>query len=369
MNETLTFLLLFLMFWLTAYALGRKLPLGRYGLEIQPFLMKWRSESFRKILYGLSYRWGRIWKIFSWIGMFIGFGLMALAIAFLSWNLIKAALKEGFSSITPIIPGLTLRLYWLPYFLIAAIVTIFAHEAAHGIIAINGGINIKSAGTMLLAIFPGGFVELDERDLEAAPLKTKVKIYSAGSASNVILGLIMYLVLVGLFVQNPAGLVVLEVLEGGPLQRAGIGPWDAIYALNGREVRTLEELREFMLNVRPGDEIIVSTSKGNIVVRAAPSPDGGDRAIIGLVSSIPYHPSRFGLGHIIDTQLYLMLNWLFIVLMSVAIFNMLPIPYLDGDKMLQCLTERAPVMGGALRRALNMLSIFLLLANIFASSI
>ncbi|MEM1514630.1 MAG: M50 family metallopeptidase [Candidatus Bathyarchaeia archaeon] len=295
---------------------------------------------------------------------------MVLALAFLLWNLVRAALlNQMFSSVTLVIPGVTLRLYWLPYFLIAVILTIFIHEAAHGIVAINEGISVKSAGILLLAFFLGGFIEPDEKELSVASSKAKMKVFSAGSSSNIVAGLIVFLLLSSLFIQIPSGLIVLETLDGGPLYRTGIGFWDVIYAINGHEIHTLQDLRDFMSNVKPGEEIIISTSKGNFVIAAAPSPEGEEHAIVGLVSSIPYYPSKLGLGHPIDTHLYLALNWLFIVLMSVAAFNMLPIPYLDGDKIFQCLAEKFLKEGSILKRFFNLLSLFLLLANIVISSV
>lgn len=370
MNETLGFVLFLLAFWLAAYALGKKLALSRYGFDIKPFFIRWELKKFRDILYWCSSRGVRVWKIFSWISIVIGIGLMVLTLALLLWNAVKAAiLREMFFPVTPVIPGITLRLYWLPFFLMAVVVTIAVHEAAHGIVALSEGINVKSAGALLLAVFFGGFVELDEKELEAAPPKTRMKVFSAGSSSNVIAGLIVLLFLFCFFAQTPSGLVVLETLEGGPLQKAGIGTWDVIYALNGYEIRTLQDLRNFMSNVKPGEEIIVRTGRGDFIIRAVPSPEDNQRSIIGLVSSIPYYPSRFGLGYQLDVHLYLTLNWLYIALVSVAALNMLPIPYLDGDRLLQCLFKKDSKAGSALRKILNVLSIFLLLANIIISNI
>jgi len=370
LNETLNFAFFLLTFWLVVYILSRKLSLSRYGLDIRPFFIKWESKKFRDLLYRCSSRWGRAWRAFSWVSMFIGVGLMALALAFLLWNIVRVVIvHEASSSVALVIPGVTLRLYWLPYFLVAVVITIFIHEAAHGAVALSESISVKSAGALLLATFFGGFVELDERELNVAPPKAKIKVFSAGSASNLLAGLIVFLLLSGLFIQIPSGLIVLETLEEGPLQRAGIRTWDIIYALNNHEIHTLQDLGDFMSSVKPGEEIVVRTGRGDFVVTAAPSPGCGQRAIIGLVSSIPYYPSRLGLGYPLDVHLYLTLNWLFIVLVSVAALNMLPIPYLDGDRLLQCLAERASRVGAAVKKLLNALSIFLLLVNIVMSSV
>ncbi|MEM2351966.1 MAG: site-2 protease family protein, partial [Thermoproteota archaeon] len=209
MNKTLEFVLFFLAFWLVVYLLSRRLSLSKYGLDIRPLLIKWESKRFRNLLYRCSCRWRKVWRIFSWASIFIGIILMVLALAFLLWNLVRAALlNQMFSSVTLVIPGVTLRLYWLPYFLIAVILTIFIHEAAHGIVAINEGISVKSAGILLLAFFLGGFIEPDEKELSVASSKAKMKVFSAGSSSNIVAGLIVFLLLSSLFIQIPSGLIV-----------------------------------------------------------------------------------------------------------------------------------------------------------------
>lgn len=368
MSDIHLFLISFIIFWLLMYLIGRRFLQKKYGLSIQPFFIKWESRLFRDLLYKCSRKWRRLWRTFSWISIMIGFGLTCFSLIFFSWNIIRAALfYERVYSATLIIPGLTLKLYWLPYFLIAVVITVLLHESAHGIIALSEGVNIKSAGMLLLAFFFGGFVEPDGNELEKSSNITRMKIFSAGSASNMLSGLIILLLLSGLFIQSPSGLIILETLEGGPLEKAGIRSWDIIYSLNDQSIRTLRDLADFMSNVRPGERIVVRTGRGEFTITAMQSPEG-QRAIIGLVSSLPYYPSKLGLGYMLDTQLYLTLNWLFIVLISVAIFNMLPIPYLDGDRLLQCSLEKFP-KGIILKRFFNMLSIFLLVANIMLSGI
>jgi len=361
----LIFALFILAFWLAVYILGRILSLKRYGVEVKPLLLKYNSEGFKSLLYKFSSRWRRAWIFFSHISILLGFGLMLFAIIFLSGNLIESLLPGGEGAvITPIIPGLTLSLYWLPYFLIAVIVAVFTHEAAHGIIALIEGIDIKSAGALILAIFFGGFVEIDEGKLNNLPQVSRMKIFSAGSSSNILGGLIVFLILSALFIQSPSGIVVLEVLDGGPLDAAGIRRWDVIYALNGTIIRTYQDLVEFMSGIRPGDTLIVSTSRGVFTIKIIPNPDNSERAIIGIVRPVlQYYPSRLGLSPFWNIQAYLTLNWLFLILVNVAVFNMLPIPLLDGDRFLQCLLER--IAGSdTLRKFLNILSLFLMAANI-----
>lgn len=370
MNEIHLFLLSFLALWLLVYIVNRALQLKKYGLNIKPFFIKWESERFRKLLYKFSRMGVKRLRFLSYIGVIMGFGLMVFILALLSWNLIKRfILYEPAQSVTILVPGLTLKLYWLPYFLVAVVVTILVHEAAHGIVALSEGVNVKSAGLLLLAIFFGGFVELNEEELERASRNTKIKIFSAGSATNLLIGLLVFLLLLGLFAQSPSGLIVPEVLEGGPLHKAGVRAWDIIYALNGTRIGTYQDLAAFMSKVKPGDNVLVETSRGSFIVTAAPSPEDPQRPIIGVISPLPYYQSRVGLGRFLDIQLYFTLNWMFLVLFSVAAFNMLPIPFFDGDRMLQCLLEKLPRTGSILKKFFNLVSIFLMIANVVVSGV
>ncbi|MCX8171728.1 MAG: site-2 protease family protein [Candidatus Bathyarchaeota archaeon] len=367
MSRESLFIFLILIAWLAIYLLGRVLPLRRYGLDIKPLFIKYESKWFKDLLRKYSERQKVLWKAFSTISVPLGLGLMLFITVFLSRNIVEAFLyRRREATVVPIIPGLTLDLLWLPYFLVAVLTAVFVHEAAHGIIALIEGVNIKSAGLLALAIFPGGFVEVEEEEINRLPPLSRMKIFSAGSSSNLIFGLITLLLISTLFSSTSSGIVVINVLENAPLQKAGIGRWDVIYALNNTRIRSQHDLLAFMSNVKPGDRLVVSTNRGDFLIVSARSPEDERKAIIGILSPyLPYYPSLIGFGYFWDIQVYLTLQWLFIVLVSVAIFNMLPIPMLDGDKFLQCLFEGAAKTGSkVLKRFFNALSLFLLIANI-----
>ena len=369
LGEGYVFVLSLLVFWLVIYLLSKVFDLRKYGLIIYPFFIRYDSNLFKKTLYRLSHKWRGIWKIFSYLSVILGLGLMIFVMLFLIQNLIGLSLpKGGGTPISIIIPGLTLSLYWLPYFFLSIVLAVFIHEAAHGVVALIEGASINSAGILFLAIFPGGFVELKDEELKALKNESKLKIFSAGTAANILTGLIFFLLLSALFIRSPSGVVVVEVIEGGPLDLAGIRRWDVIYALNGTPIHTFQDLFVFLSNVKPGEKIVVSTNRGDFYITTAPSPENSSRGIIGIMlPSLTYYPSRLGLGAFWDIQLYLILNWLFILSVSVSVFNMLPIPALDGDKFLQCLLQKLPSGGDWIKKFFNIFSIFLFAANILLS--
>ncbi len=363
------FAIFFLIFWLAIYLLSKIINVKKYGLNILPFFIRYDSEGFKRALYKCSSRWRTFWKIFSCISVILGFSFMIFALVFLTGNLVNLFLsrKEGIP-VSIVVPGLTLNLYWLPYFLISVVLVVFIHEAAHGIISLAEGIGIKSAGMLLLAVFPGGFVEIEEEKMDTLKTESKLKIFSAGASANVLSGLLIFLAIFTLFIQAPSGIVVMEVVEGGPLDLAGVRRWDVIYALNGTPVHEYRDLADFMSKVKPGEKLVVATSRGNFTISTIPSPEDEDKAIIGIIlPSLLYYPSRLNLGFFWDVQTYLILNWLFIISINVAIFNMLPIPALDGDKFLQCLLQGFSERSALIKKFFNIFSVFLITVNIALS--
>ena len=61
------------------------------------------------------------------------------------------------------------------------------------------------------------------------------------------------------------GLLVTEVIEGTPLPRAGVRPGDVVTALEGRPLRSLDDLRAAMAVVPDGDGVLTVVRRGEAV--------------------------------------------------------------------------------------------------------
>ena len=365
--EVLVFGAGLLVFWLFVNLLDRTLPLEKYGLKVSWVFIKHESQRFKAFIGKMSEKRPKVWRAFSNLSLGLGVGLLIFSMYFLSDNLLKFVRPGGVGSpVVPIVPGLTIRVHWLPYFVLAFLVAALTHEIAHGIVARLEGVRVESAGLFLALVPPGGFVELDEKELESSSTVSKMKILSAGSSINLLTGLLVFLVISLVFVGAPSGIVVMDVLEDGPLERAGIHRWDVIYAINGTQIRTIRDLGELMVNVTPGDGLILGTSRADLPISSASDPDETDRAIIGIVSSMPYYESRLRLGFFWDTQLYTTLNWMFVLLANLAIINMLPIPFFDGDKFVQYFFQKYGKKGW-MKTFFNAVSLFLIAANMALS--
>jgi len=341
MIPELWFLLLLVIFWIALYLAGYFFHLEKHGLEVKPAYFMYKSEKLRRLLDKASKRRHFFWKTFSNVSVAFASGLMIFSIYFLANNLLKFVYPVevgGAVPVIPVLPVITIRLYWLPYFFAAIAVVVLTHEFAHGIIARLEKIPVKSAGIFMVFVFFGGFVEQDEEGFEKVSTVSKLRMVAVGSSTNLITSLLVLLLLTGLYAPA-SGILIYQTTENGPIANAGLQQWDAIFAVNGTIMSTISDFGEFMRqnNVTPGQTLILKTNKGDKVIQTATGPDG--KAIIGLDLSsylLDYPRPRIPLEYYSAIHLYMTLFWLHLISVSVAIFNMLPLYPFDGEKFLYC---------------------------------
>ncbi|KAG9063082.1 Membrane-bound transcription factor site-2 protease [Linnemannia hyalina] len=87
----------------------------------------------------------------------------------------------------PMIPGVTLPLSHLPYYLIALLVSGVIHEAGHAIAAAREKTQVSSAGIFLYILYPGAFVELSPRALAIMSPIQQLRVVCAGVWHNFVL--------------------------------------------------------------------------------------------------------------------------------------------------------------------------------------
>lgn len=64
-------------------------------------------------------------------------------------------------------------------------------------------------------------------------------------------------------VSATSGVVVLDVVSGGPAAKAGLQPGDVITAINGKQVSNVEDFLSVLRPLSPGDTVTVSYLRGN----------------------------------------------------------------------------------------------------------
>ena len=325
-----TFLLVLLLFWIVVYGLSQLLHAEKHGFKIFPFFLTYRSEKFKDMIGKISGKNRLLWKTLSNVGIALAFGLMIYAAYFLFSNLLKFFLPVVESvPVVPVIPAVTISLDSLPYFFVAVAIVVLLHEFAHGVGAVVEKVIVKSAGLAVMLAFFGGFVEPEEKSFEKTSKTSKLRILGAGSATNLVTGLIVIILLASIFAP-PAGVLVNSTLANGPLARAGVQRFDVIQAINKTQINSLQDLSAFLAKVTPGSNLSILVNNHLVTIK---TENLSGRAIIGIYG-LDYHPSRIGLDRITTANAYLTLYWTFVAAFSVAVFNMLPAFPFDGEKFL-----------------------------------
>ncbi len=292
-------------------------------------------------------RFRRFWLTFFDLGAALGLGLLVFALYTFALNILNLAYRTKQAGPTLLIiplPGLTISWEIFPYILISIAILLIPHEAAHGIASVIDKVPIKTSGVFLGIFLPGGFVEIDEEDLAKRPARTKLRVFAAGSSTNVatwFLVLLLFanfaLVISPLYQSNSSGVLVTGLTNNGGAQAAGIQQWSVITSLNGTQVNQPIDLAAYLLHINetqhPNAVVVVTLNDGQTRnVRTGPAPGNSTRAFMGISTFQYYAPRWSALPVQFPFQLFSQLNWLLIVLLGVGIVNMLPMLPFDGDR-------------------------------------
>ena len=344
LTPELSFLIGLIVFWAILYIIAYVFHLDKYGLDVKPAFVMYKSKALNTSIDKLAKKKPVLWTTLSNIGVAFSVGLMAFSIYFLINNLLRFSQVGEIGYVAPVIPGLTLSMVWLPFFLIAIIVIVLPHELAHGIMARVENIPVLSTGILAVAVFFGAFVEPDEKEFEKASLTSRLRMLSAGSATNIVTALLALILLSGLFAP-PAGVLIQEIVPNGPLEKAGMVRWDVIQAINGTPTTMYPDFTIYMRSVKAGQNLTVTILHNSrvqqIPITTAQAPDNETRAILGFSPSLTdYLPNKLGLDQYAGVNLYWTTFWIYAFSFSVAVFNMLPLYPFDGERVLYYPLER-----------------------------
>ncbi len=235
--------------WIIVMAIGmaKRDLLQKYGIEIGPLMIMWKRPTRGSKLEKIAKK--RITRICAWIGVALSLGAMFFAYYFL-FNIVLSILfpqtVQAQARLIPLLPGLTVVGVHIFYSMIAIGIAIVVHELSHAIIALSEGIRLRSWGLALAFIIPAAFVEPEEEDYKKAKLSSKIKLLAAGSAANVVLGIIALLILQQAAAQYPLVIGVIRDVNGQltPAYAAGLEKYVpfAIQSINGTVVDSLAAL-------------------------------------------------------------------------------------------------------------------------------
>jgi membrane-associated protease RseP (regulator of RpoE activity) len=259
-------------------------------------------------------------------------------------NLLKFFIQPAAAGgVVPIIPGITITGLPLMYMLVALAVTLLTHEFAHGLSSSKDDITIKSSGLLAFLILFGAFVEPDEEEFEnTATPQSRMRMLAAGSFANLAWGFVFLIILlnfnpmVSLAYNPPSGAYIYELQAGSPASQA-LEVGDVIIGLNDTTINNWLAVSVFMEDAGAGSQLTIHTLEGDVTIILAASELNASRGYMGVFGADYWEPKP-GWDLFLTPMFVFHLNqvifWCYLILMSVALFNLLPIPPLDGDKLL-----------------------------------
>lgn len=313
------------------------------------------------------------WKIIGNLSVIVSVAAMALGIFYLVMTVVL--ILEG--KLTE--PGIRLLLptptaepisgvgfigipFW--FWVIAVALVMFPHELSHGVIARLEKVKVKSVGAFLLLIFPGAFVEPDERQFQRSKLMSKLRIIGAGTFANFVTALMLFLI--ASFIIWPQfvrpGVVITSVNQTAPAGIVGLEEGMVLQKLNGKEIApsyssffgvyttslfanikadqvkgitALHPVGLELSNYKPGDMIVLTVNDKEYRVMLDRHPANPDFPYIGVSSTLN---SAAGSG-IFDVLLPLITLSAYISLL-VGIVNILPLYPLDGGVFVRSILDK-----------------------------
>ena len=330
-------------------------------------------------------------KYRAWVVLlgYIGVGAGFVGLVLISYLLIKnlfaifttPTASAGVSLVLPgvNVPGLGILPFW--YWLIAIFVIAVVHEFSHGIVARAHNIPVKHTGLAFFGPIIGAFVEPDEKKLRAGKDITQYSVYAAGAFSNVILALLALLLLAGVFTPiqermiEPTGFTFVSYFgEDLPAEEAQLSPETLVTGINGKATKSFQEFSAELQCAQPGETVTLLTLEKQYKLTLAESPDAPGKPFLGI-SNIrnefdvkePYQAGWGKALYVVIDWTTGFLRWLFVLSLGIGLFNLLPLPIVDGGRMAQVFLHnlRGKEKGERQYRKVSLFFLLLLLLNLF----
>ena len=345
--------------WFIVFAIAKISKLDKHGFEIKPYSITYKNQNVQLLLTRLLGRTERATRIFSNASVVLGFIMMGAGFWYLISNLSNYFVKPAsFAEMTVLIPGVTIQSSSnIAYFLLAVPIVLVIHEGAHGIVATLEKIKIKTGGFAVFIALFAGFVEPDEEEFAKAKKMSRLRVIGAGATSNVIFSF----VIAGLLLFNPSfalimpdgirnvlyseplGVPIISVEPGSGAEKAGLQKNDIITEINGIHINLPQDFAKVQL--KPGDTATVTVTRSGqtlqIPVITTPSKDDPHKGMLGIMrAALPSYKPVIPYYIHWSPEVFMFLLWLWMLSFFIGIFNMLPLPILDGGKFIHSIIEK-----------------------------
>ncbi len=345
--------------WVVVFVVAKISRLEKHGFEIKPYSLTYKNQNVQLVLTRILNKTYRATRLFSNVSVVLGFIMMGAAFWYLASNLSNFFVKpESFSEMTVLIPGVTIQSSSnIAYFLLSVPIVLIIHEGAHGIVATLEKIKVKTGGFAVFIALFAGFVEPDEEDFEKARKISRLRVIGAGATSNILFSFIIAGLLIfnpsfalimpdpirNIMYHEPLGVPIVSVTEGSGAEKAGLLKDDIITAIDGNHIALPQDFAKIKL--KAGDTVNVSILRDGkilqIPVVTTPSKDDPQKGMLGILrAALPsYQPVVPYYIHW-SPEVFMFLLWLWMLSFFIGIFNMLPLPILDGGKFIHTIIEK-----------------------------
>jgi membrane-associated protease RseP (regulator of RpoE activity) len=330
--------IIYILIYIIAQALGID-RLREKGIEAgAPFFVMWKTERLNAFLTRMGKKFP---KAFFNLGIVVSFGGMIVGFYLFGENLLRFFFAPATAGgVVPIIPGVTVTGPSLLYLLIGIAITLLTHEFAHGLASAKDDIPIKSSGLVFFLVLFGGFVEPDEDvfEHEASP-QARMRLLGAGSFSNLIWSFFFFILIItagpvlSVGYNPPSGAYIYDIAPNSAAE-GSIRIGDVIVGLNNTAIDNWQNVSVFMASSLANRTVTVHTLDRTFNITLGMSEANKTRGYIGIYGTDYWAPKISFLDPMFPFNYQMTLQWTFLIMFSVALFNLLPIPFLDGDKLL-----------------------------------
>lgn len=264
MSQTVIILILFLVIsiWILSLFIIKKRYRGERVAVQGPILL---LKTARGISLIERISRNRFWNYYSTVCVFIGYILMIFSIGIIIWQVYIISTTPTFSKPSPLyaigLPGIN-PIIPITYGIVGIIIAIIVHEGAHGLIVAKNKLRIVSMGLAFLVIPIGAFVEPDEKEIEKTDKNKRIRIYSSGPSTNIIVGIVFAMIFIScadcITPKHNGPLVIAEYIDS-PF-RTG----DIITTINNVSVEHPEEISN--LRIEPGRDTKISVLRGESIL-------------------------------------------------------------------------------------------------------
>ena len=357
--DPIIFLIIVGFSWISLNAIARTHWFEVKNPEIGLGYALYRTKKLNHLIDRLASRGRVIWKFIWDIGVISGLGILFVGLAIFTINILLffQPAAEGTTTaiaVTPVIPGITISFQTLPYFLVAIMIGAMVHEFAHGIAARVEEVDLKSTGIFIFLVLFGAFVEPDETVLAEKSRRSKVRIMAAGALANMVVAGIFLLVLIvpmgfpllitPLYHSEPSGALIMEAIPEYPASQAGIKAGYAIIGINTsnsyKKILSARDFQEYAnSSILPNQNLTFYFANGRepITLETVPRIDDSNKGFIGIRTWEYFEPRFFSPSSLVNFIPYWTFNtllYVFMINLMLAIINLLPMPFVDGDKLL-----------------------------------